>query len=710
MKEKLLLWLHSYWNTRSLREKLRTLVSVLMVILFLGSILAFTLSTRLTQTQYLEQQAIIESNRVIEALNIRVQNLDIATGLLAQDPQIALALQDDTEKTLSILNSRAVAMRERFDIDLIQIYNAQGVLRTNLLLSNLYRESAVLDDAGTGQPVLSIVDAHPLILDRAEIPDGGTVVLGIDLDTEFGRLLSQYRLSSDLGMQIDEGIFIGTSEDFPLDKSSDRKHHLYSKTFDFSLCEVPLKLILARPITDIQQIMTTGILVMVISTIITTSVLITLGINIINAVVRPIQQLSDAAAAVARGNLTQKVNITNMTSWLKIGDHDEIGLLATTFNTMVDELYDLYENLETKVTARTQELATTAEIARTISSSLNLDVLLSQVVRVIRKQLSCDHIGIFVVDERTEQLVLRAMDGEVGQWCVGEQISLHSNTLMGAAMALHSPCVIQDLTTDLKYLETPWLEKTRAAIAVPLLTEKAIIGVLEVQNYKIATFTPDTMTLLTTLSDQVAMGIRNAQLYHSEQQRRQFAEALEHSWFTLSNNCDALELPGQIMSVIKSIVPYERGSLWVQQDDILKPVAQYGYVDERPMLHLARPVHNSDIFQALVDMPYPLHIEDTTRQHNWQHQLWLPGDPSWMGVPIISKGFVIGIISLIRAHPFNNEEAVLVQSLALQASIALENVALHAQVAELRASWEHVPSNLFLTSKSLPKVDWIEQN
>jgi signal transduction histidine kinase/HAMP domain-containing protein len=521
----LLTSLYQRWQIRSLKTKLLLPIVGLMLISLLGSTLAFVGGTVLTQNQLLKQQTAAEAERVTVAMNARAQTVSAAAALLASDPNVVQAAQTDTYAALSTLNGRAVVVRDRFGLDLIQIYNQQGEARTNLVLSSLYRESSLLDQVETEMPVVREAGGRVLLLSRAAMPDSaGTVIAGIDLGVELNRLVSEYRLAADLGLSV-EGTHIGTREGLPFDAPDGRSKGQYSRHLILTLGETPVNLLLVRPTTDIAQVTTTGLTVMIGSTLFTTLLLIGLSVVITRSIARPVQQLSVAAEALAKGALSQHVNLTELADPIGIESEDEIGLLATAFNGMVTELRNLYGSLEAKVKARTRELTTAAQVARAISSSLELDVVLRTSVQLIHERLGFYYVGIFIIEPGSNVVVLRKATSEAGKSSKAQelQIPLGSKCLVGVAAATSQPRFVQDLTAEPMHPKNPLLFDTQSAAAIPLLVGETVIGVLDVQSKQCNTFTPEMVKLLSALADQIAIGVHNARLYT---QQRQTAEHL----------------------------------------------------------------------------------------------------------------------------------------------------------------------------------------
>jgi signal transduction histidine kinase/HAMP domain-containing protein len=512
--------LYRRWHLRSLNARLLWPILGLMLMSLLGSTLAFMGGTALTQSQLLDQQTAADVEHITQALQARAETVATAATLLANDPLMVTAAQSNVDTALEILNSRGVVVRDRFGLDLIQVYNRNGQARTNLVLSSLYRETSLLDKAEAGAPAVQVVGGRMLLLSRAAMPDGaGVVVAGVDLESELHRLVSDYRLPADLDLSAQDS-HVSTRPELTAGTEGQNQEQ-YSRRFPMTLGKTPVDLLLVRSTADVARVTTTGLGVMVGSTLLTMLLLTGLSVVITRSVARPIHRLSTAARAVAEGDLSQYVPVTGP----GLEATDEIGVLATTFNSMVAELSSLYENLEAKVEARTRELTTAADIARAVSSHLDLDEVLRTSLELIRQRLGFYYAGIYLVEPEANVAVLRGATGEVGSSSTGprSRFSVGAKSLVGITSALGQPRVIQNMAAEPVYFKSASLPDTRSEATIPLLAGRTVIGVLDVHSRERDSFTPDVVKLLSALADQVAIGVHNAQLYA---QQRQAAEYL----------------------------------------------------------------------------------------------------------------------------------------------------------------------------------------
>jgi signal transduction histidine kinase len=98
------------------------------------------------------------------------------------------------------------------------------------------------------------------------------------------------------------------------------------------------------------------------------------------------------------------------------------------------------------------------------------------------------------------------------------------------------------------------------------------------------------------------------------------------------------------------------------------------------------------VFDQLLATRRPILLEDVTDTPAWQQVEWLPINKSWLGMPLICKDKVIGMISLTRreAKAFTQNDITLVAAFAGQAAIALENANLYDQIKRFNERLEQM--------------------
>ncbi|MBZ0293671.1 MAG: GAF domain-containing protein, partial [Anaerolineae bacterium] len=117
---------------------------------------------------------------------------------------------------------------------------------------------------------------------------------------------------------------------------------------------------------------------------------------------------------------------------------------------------------------RARQLSTSAEVSQIVSSILDLDVLLPQLVDLIRDAFRYDHVQVFLMDRDDEYAVLRASTGEAGQQLLraAHKLAKGSASVIGAVTAELRPVLALDTGgTDVVHRPNPYLPHTRSEMA-----------------------------------------------------------------------------------------------------------------------------------------------------------------------------------------------------------------------------------------------------
>lgn len=276
------------------------------------------------------------------------------------------------------------------------------------------------------------------------------------------------------------------------------------------------------------------------------AVIVSLGLG--QLIAAPIQRLTQVASQIAGGDLSVKAIATTS---------DEIGVLSDAFNTMTSRLQETLDGLEHTVAERTAALLSAneknerrakqfesiAQVARTISSTRDLDILLPQITAVISREFGFYHVGIFLLDAAKDYAVLSAANSPGGQVMLerGHRLKVGEIGIVGYVTGTGEARVALDTGVDAAFFNNPDLPATRSEIALPLQVEREIIGALDVQSTEPNAFSPDDINILSTLADQVSIAIQNAKqfeqtrkaLNEAESLAKQFAQA---GWQQFSKN------------------------------------------------------------------------------------------------------------------------------------------------------------------------------
>ncbi len=227
--------------------------------------------------------------------------------------------------------------------------------------------------------------------------------------------------------------------------------------------------------------------------------------------IRPLRELTEAAEQVAAGNLSVDVAMT---------EGGELGRLSLAFNKMTGQIQDLVTNLETRIAERTLAVETSMEVSRSLSTILDQQQLLTQVVTLVQTTFHYYHVHIYVVDPATGNLVLASGTGEAGQaMLIGNHQVRRGQGLVGRAAATGQVVLVPDVRATPEWLPNPLLPDTKTEVALPIMMGPEVLGVLDVQHDELGSISPQDADLLYSIANQIGVALRNARLFEQTVQR-----------------------------------------------------------------------------------------------------------------------------------------------------------------------------------------------
>jgi nitrate/nitrite-specific signal transduction histidine kinase len=276
------------------------------------------------------------------------------------------------------------------------------------------------------------------------------------------------------------------------------------------------------------------------------AVLVYIGID---RITRPLGELAMGAERIAQGDFTHTVNVHT---------NDELHRLGQQFNVMARKLQASYATLEDKVEERTAELATLNTIAARMSQSLDLGVILEDVITETVKGVSAQAGAIYLVDPDTDTLYLATQIG-FGKDAAQSARQLDFAHERAQSTYQHGELWLQNNVWQKSNNGSNPRQLGFGSIAcVPLLAKARLLGVMFLAAPLYREFTVQDGHLFTSIGQQVGMGIDNARLFTEEQQRRREAMALADIADLVSGNLDIQEILQLAVRRVSDILETDR--------------------------------------------------------------------------------------------------------------------------------------------------------
>jgi GAF domain-containing protein/HAMP domain-containing protein len=276
------------------------------------------------------------------------------------------------------------------------------------------------------------------------------------------------------------------------------------------------------------------------------------------ALTQPLARLTAIAQQIAGGNLDAVAPVTTT---------DEIGQLALSFNTMTGRLRDLIDSLETSVETRTAQVQASADVGRAVTSILDPDRLLQDVVQLITERFGFYYAAAFTLDPSGQWAVLREAAGSgSAAWLLkqaGHRLELNGNSMVAASIRNREARVALHVGAETMRFANPLLPDTRSEIALPLIVGEQVLGALDVQSAQAAAFDETGTTVLQNMADQIAIALNNAAQYHVEQNRAQQTTQLLEATIELTSQSDLAGLYARILALTETLLHADCAALWL---------------------------------------------------------------------------------------------------------------------------------------------------
>ena len=393
----------------------------------------------------------------------------------------------------------------------------------------------------------------------------------------------------------------------------------------------------------------------------------------VTRITTPITELIGATKGVARGQF-QQLTITRT--------GDEIEELTDHFNLMAAQLQESYANLEQRVAERTNELATLNTIAETVSQSLELEPMLTAALDKVLEILAFESGTIHLKDPGQDELEMACYRGlsEAFRRTVDKGI-------IGARVGRSGkPIIIDNLD---HYPEAPQVlleEGYRSIASIPLLSKEQVQGVLTTASRQVRHFRQEDVNLLLSVGHQIGVAIENARLFEAEQRRAEQFRVIGELGRDITSILDVDELLAQMVKLIKDAFGYYQVSI--------------GLIEEGQVVSRAGAGPLSDVYQSMrltvgqegiggwvAQHGQPLLVPNVSQEARYYCIPEAAQIRSELTVPMNTKEATIGVLDVQsrRVNAFDERDLMVLQALANQAAIALENAQLYEQAQHIAA-------------------------
>ncbi|MDD5066782.1 MAG: GAF domain-containing protein [bacterium] len=348
-----------------------------------------------------------------------------------------------------------------------------------------------------------------------------------------------------------------------------------------------------------------------------------------------------------------------------------------------------------KTIQRETDLRILYEISQETGTSLDLHEVLTRIVGQITHVTKCDSCFIYLFDKDKKELTLMASKNPHPRILGRIKLKLGEG-ITGVAAKQKKPVKIEkDASHDPRSKVFSHLPEDRyeAFLSVPVLAKGEVIGVINIQHKKPHSYNSGIITLISTIAQQVSGAIANARLYEETRKRIRHTEALLAISQSLVSDKYIDEILSLIVQFIAELAGFNICSIMLLDEKKNELVIKASQSLDREYLEKPAIRVTQSISGRAVMEKQPVVIRDVKQEKGYMfpelaHKMELS---SMLIVPMLVKEKVVGVINSYtrEEHEFTEEEIKLVQTIAHQTAIAIENTRLLDEVAHTREALEN---------------------
>jgi len=331
------------------------------------------------------------------------------------------------------------------------------------------------------------------------------------------------------------------------------------------------------------------------------------------------------------------------------------------------------------------ELAALNAVAQALSTPLELQDVLDQALSRTVHALEFAGGLIALADEHTGGLVLLNHTGLPSS--LVERLETHgvSDTLCDFVYREGKPQGLEDLREDAP-VDVRGLLKAGllSYVGAPIVHKNHALGALCLFDTAPHPVSETGHVLLTAIAQQIGVAVENAHLFRDIVREREVAHTLLNTAEALSTTLRLDKLLERILDELQQVVPYDAASINLLRDEHCWTVASRGL---EHVLSKRFVLKEFPLVQRAVRERGPVIVPDVRAEPNWFPVEGHGPVRSWLGVPLITKDRVIGVLMMDSQRPYAYDEEVarLAFAFAHQVALAIDNSRLYEQTrAQLR--------------------------
>jgi signal transduction protein with GAF and PtsI domain len=344
--------------------------------------------------------------------------------------------------------------------------------------------------------------------------------------------------------------------------------------------------------------------------------------------------------------------------------------------------------------SREQELMMLRKVAEYVSSNLELEELLGRIVKMVTEITSADSCFIYLYDAQRNELALRASSNPRTSVVGDIRLKLGEGVTGWAAKEKTPVALAREAYKDARFKKFTNLaeDKYEALLAVPILSKDEIIGVMNVHSKKEYQYSESQINLLFTISRYLGNAIANAIIYEEVKKKARQLDLLSEISRTIVSDYYLKEILQLIVTMTAQVMGSKICSIMLLDEKKQELVIAATQSLSKEYINKQNLKVGQSITGQVVMEKRPITVLDVTKERAFMFPAIAKkeGLVSMLCVPMMIKDRVIGVINTYTQseYEFTKEEIGILQAIANQAAVAIENTRLDQEILATKEALE----------------------
>ncbi len=345
------------------------------------------------------------------------------------------------------------------------------------------------------------------------------------------------------------------------------------------------------------------------------------------------------------------------------------------------------------------EVEALRKLGQAIGSSFNIQHLLDVVTEIAVQVTGTDTCYIYLLDETSEELVLRAVKGDptkniVGKW----RLKLGEGITGWVAQTRQRVAIDKEAFRDRRYKAFEREDQFQSILSVPLMAEDQLVGVINIRTKPTHEYTDAQRRLMEHIAEQVANAIHSSRMYQSMETRVSQLSALSEVSQSMTSGMYLDEILNLLVATTAESMKFKIVTVMLLDEEKQELVIQATQSSSREYIRKPNLKLGESLAGKAMSEGQPISVTDVrnTPEYRYPDIARKEGLCSLICVPLRLRDKIIGVLNCYteKPHTFTSEEITVLAAIGSHAAIAIENSKLVVKSAIVQEMHHRVKNNL----------------